>query len=333
MFLTNREENRMKFIKSFLAILTFALFSFSANAEKWDMALAYPAGNFHSANAKEFADNVTKKTNGKVQIVTHPGGSLIKGGDIFRAVRTGQVQIGERFMSALSSEDPLYEIDLVPFLATSYKDAWNLYAASRQALVKSLDAKGVVFLYAVPWPAQSLYSKKPISKVADLKGLKLRTPNSATVRVAELTGMQPTKIEAAEISQAFSTGAVEGMITSATTGKDSKIWENGVKYFYDISAWFPKNMMVVNKSAWNKLDAATKKIIREEAAAAEKKGWDLSRKANTEDKKALKAKGMVVASANAELKAHFQKVGTQMTEEWSKKAGAAGSAVLAKYKK
>ena len=237
----------MKLMKYFLSVLISLIFSINvAIAEKWDMALAYGAGNFHSANATEFAKNVTEKSGGKLTIVTHPGGSLFKGGEIFRAVRTGQAQIGERFMSALGKEDPLLEIDSQPFLATSYSDAMKLYKASKDEIIKGLDAKGLVFLYAVPWPAQGLYSKKEINSVNDLKGLKFRAYNSATIRIAELTGMAPTKIEAAEISQAFSTGAVESMITSPTTGKNSKIWENGVKYFYDIAAWFPKNMVIVN---------------------------------------------------------------------------------------
>ena len=228
----------MKVIKLLISVVTSVLlFANISLAEKWDMALAYGAGNFHSANATEFAKNVTEKSGGKLTIVTHPGGSLFKGGEIFRAVRTGQAPIGERFMSALGKEDPLYEIDSLPFLATTYDDAMKLYQASKPHIVKSLDEKGLVFLYAVPWPAQGLYSKKKIGKVGDLDGLKFRAYNSATIRIAELTGMAPTKIEAAEISQAFSTGAVESMITSPTTGKNSKIWENGVKYFYDIAAW------------------------------------------------------------------------------------------------
>ena len=289
-------------------------------------------GNFHSANATEFAKNVSEKSGGKLSIVTHPGGSLFKGGEIFRAVRTGQAQIGERFMSALGKEDPLLEIDSQPFLATSYDDAMKLYQASKKEIIKGLDEKGLVFLYAVPWPAQGLYSKKEISSVADLKGLKFRAYNSATIRIAELTGMAPTKIEAAEISQAFSTGAVESMITSPTTGKNSKIWENGVKYFYDIAAWFPKNMVIVHKGAWNKLDSATQKLIMSEAAIAEKKGWELSKKGNVADKKALSDAGMKVGKVNADLQNHFQKVGATMAEEWKKKAGDRGASVLAAYK-
>jgi len=324
----------MKLIKNILVTLFALIFSANlANAgEKWDMALAYGAGNFHSANATEFAKNVTEKSGGKLTIVTHPGGSLYKGGEIFRAVRTGQAQIGERFMSALGKEDPLLEVDSQPFLATNYGAAMRLYKASKPEIVKGLDSKGLVFLYAVPWPAQGLYSKKEINSVADLKGLKFRAYNSATIRIAELTGMAPTKIEAAEISQAFSTGAVESMITSPTTGKNKKIWENGVGYFYDIAAWFPKNMVIVNKDAWNKLDAATQKLVMSEAAKAEKKGWDLSKKGNKNDKKALADAGMKVGKVNSALKKHFEDVGATMSKEWAERAGSRGQAVLAAFK-
>ena len=323
----------MKIIKYFISIIaSLTLFTNISLAEKWDMALAYGAGNFHSANATEFARNVTEKSGGKLTIVTHPGGSLFKGGEIFRAVRTGQAQIGERFMSALGKEDPLLEIDSQPFLATSYSDAMKLYKASKDEIVKSLDSKGLIFLYAVPWPAQGLYSKKEINNVGDLKGLKFRAYNSATIRIAELTGMAPTKIEAAEISQAFSTGAVESMITSPTTGKNKKIWENGVKYFYDIAAWFPKNMVIVNKDAWNKLDSKTQELVMQQAALAERKGWNLSKKGNVADKKALADAGMQVGKVNAALKAHFEEVGAKMAKEWADKAGSRGAGVLAAYK-
>ena len=323
----------MKFIKYLSTILVSLILSINtAVAEKWDMALAYGAGNFHSANAAEFAKNVTEKSGGKLTIVTHPGGSLFKGGEIFRAVRTGQAQIGERFMSALGKEDPLLEVDSQPFLATSYADAMKLYKASKAEIIKGLDEKGLVFLYAVPWPAQGLYSKKEINSVEDLKGLKFRAYNSATIRIAELTGMAPTKIEAAEISQAFSTGAVESMITSPTTGKNSKIWENGVKYFYDIAAWFPKNMIIVNKDAWNKLDKATQDLVMKQAALAERKGWQLSKQGNVGDKKALADAGMIVGKVNSSLQAHFEKVGETMAKEWSQKAGSRGASVLSAYK-
>ena len=147
-----------------------------------------------------------------------------------------------------------------------------------------------------------------------------------------VTVQNPGEVEAEEISQAFSTGAVESMITSPTTGKNSKIWENGVKYFYDIAAWYPKNMIIVNKDAWSKLDSATQKLVMSEAAVAEKKGWDLSKKGNTADKKALADAGMTVGKVNSALNNHFKEVGSTMSKEWASRAGSRGQSVLAAYK-
>ena len=323
----------MKILKKIGVIVTSLFITLStAQAETWNMALAYGASNFHSANAKEFADAVTEKSGGKLTIKTHPGGSLFKGGAILRAVQTGQTQIGERFMSAHEELRSAFRSGFDPFVAQTYSDAQKLYKVSKPELVKGLDEKGLVFLYAVPWPAQGLYSKKAINSVSDLKGLKFRAYNSATIRIAELTGMKPTKLEAVAISQAFSTGMVESMITSPTTGKNSKIWENGVKYFYDIAAWFPKNMVVVNKKAWNKLDDATKKMVMKQAAVAERKGWALSKRGNVADKKALSDAGMEVGKVNAALQSHFEKVGATMSKEWAGRAGSRGQSVLSAYK-
>lgn len=304
----------------------------SAMAEKWDMPLAYSATNFHSENAAKFAEAITKGTNGKLEIVTHPGGSLFKGGEIFRAVRTGQAPIGERLISALGNEDPLFEIDGLPFLAASYSDAKKLYDASKPELEALLDSKGVKLLYAVPWPPQGLYTKKPINAAADMKGVKFRAYNQATARLAELMGAIPTKIEAAEISQAFSTGVAESMISSGSTGYDRKLWEF-TKYWYDANAWLPKNMVVVNKAAWDGLDKATQDVVLKASAEAEKAGWAKSEELANWYKEQLSKNGMVVAPPGDQLAKDFRAIGETMTSEWLEKAGAAGKAVVDRYKK
>jgi TRAP-type C4-dicarboxylate transport system substrate-binding protein len=300
-------------------------------AEKWDMPLAYAASNYHSENAAKFAEEVTKASGGELEIVTHPGGSLFGGGEIYRAVRTGQAPIGERLISALGNENPLFEIDALPFLATSFDDAWKLYQASKPQLDKTLDDAGLMLLYAVPWPPQGLYNKTPVASAADMKGTKFRAYNAATSRLAELMGAVPTKIEAAELSQAFATGVADSMISSGSTGYDRKIWEH-VKYWYDVQAWLPKNMVVVNKAAWNGLDAKLQKIVLDAAAKAEKAGWDKARELSDWYKEQLTANGMVIEPPSAKLKSDFEAIGQTMTQEWLEKAGAEGKAVVDAYK-
>ena len=240
--------------------------------EKWDMPLAYAATNYHSENATAFAKAVTEASGGELEIVTHPSGSLFKGGEIFRAVRTGQAPIGERLISALGNEDPIFEVDALPFLATSFEAAMKLHKASTPVMAAILAEKDLKLLYAVPWPPQGLYNKNPVSSAADMKGVKFRAYNAATSRLAELMGAVPTKIEAAELVQAFATGVADSMMSSGSTGYDRKIWEH-VKYWYDVQAWLPKNMVVVNLESWKALDEKTQGVVTKAAADAEATGW------------------------------------------------------------
>ncbi len=306
--------------------------TYAALAEKWDMPLAYSATNYHSENAAQFAKEVTDATGGKLEIVTHASGSLFKGGEIFRAVRTGQAPIGERLISALGNEDPIFEIDALPFLATSFEDAKKLYKASKPAMEEILKLKGVKLLYAVPWPPQGLYVNKEVNSAADMKGLKFRAYNAATSRLAQLMGAVPTKIEAAELSQAFATGVAESMISSGSTGYDRKIWEH-VKYWYDTQAWLPKNMVIVNIESWNGLDDATRKVVEEKATAAEDRGWAKASELADWYKEQLAKNGMTVGPAGETLGSDFRKIGETMMKEWLERAGAKGQGVIDSYKK
>jgi TRAP-type C4-dicarboxylate transport system substrate-binding protein len=313
------------------AAAVLSLSAGSALAEKWDMPLAYPASNYHSEVAAEFGNQVTEATGGEIEIVTHPNGSLFKGDEIFRAVRTGQAPIGERLISALGNEDPLFEIDSIPFLATSFAESKKLYDASRPAMEKVLEEKGLKFLYAVPWPPQGLYVKRPISSADDMKGVKFRAYNAATSRLAELMGALPTKIEAAELTQAFATGTVDSMISSGATGFDSKLWEH-VDYWYDVQAWLPKNMVIVNLDTWNALDADKQKLLTEQAAEAEQRGWAKAEELANWYKDELAKNGMKIEQPSPELQEGFKKIGETMMNEWLEKAGDTGKQVIEKYR-
>ncbi len=303
-----------------------------AAAETWDMPMAYAASNYHSENNAAFAEAVTERTGGELEIKPHAGGSLIGGGEIYGAVRRGIAPIGERLMSALGNEDPLFEIDAIPFLATSFADSRKLYEASRPEIEKLMDEQGLVFLYAVPWPPQGLYSTKPVEKVADMEGVKFRAYNAATSRLAELMGAVPTKIETAELSQAFATGVAESMISSGSTGYDRKLWEY-VNYWYDTQAWLPKNMVFANKDAWEDLDEETRAIIREEAAKAEAAGWAKAEELNQWYADQLAENGMTVAPPSEQLAREFKELGETMATEWKEKAGESGRKVLEAYGK
>jgi len=319
-------------IHAFAASLAAAFATTVAAQTKWDMPTPYAATNFHTENVTQFAADVDKATGGKVKIQVHANASLFKANEIKRAVQGNQAQIGEILISGYSNEDPVFGVDSVPFLATSYADAEKLWKASRKALEDRFAKQGLMILYSVPWPPQGIYSTKPLNSVADMKGLKMRTYNPYTSRIAELAGAQPVTIQAAELAQAMATGAVNANITSGATGYDTKAWEV-VKNYYDTQAWLPKNIVFVNKQAFDALDKASQQAILKCAQEAETRGWKTSQEKNGWYLEQLTKNGMTVAPPSAQLKADFRKIGETMTAEWMKTAGADGQAIVDAYKK
>ncbi|CDM25127.1 TRAP transporter substrate-binding protein [Castellaniella defragrans] len=300
-------------------------------ATQWDLASAYPAFNFHSQNLAQFAKDVDAATQGELKITVHAGASLFKMPEIKRAVQGGQAQAGEFFMVSFQNEWQPFGVDGLPFLAGNYDEAWKLYQAQKPALQKKLDQQGMVLLYAVAWPPQSIYSNKPIHSGADLKGLKWRVYSPTTARIGELVGAQPVTIQEAELSQALATGVIEGLITSSATGADNKLYEN-MKYFTNVQAWIPKNAVVANKKAVEALSPAARDALLKAAAAAEQRGWEASRKVDADSIAKLKAGGMEIVEPSAQLKADLAKVGDTVIQEWTAKAGDEGKQILDAYR-
>lgn len=305
----------------------------SAQAQtKWDLAAAYPATNFHTQNLEQFAKEVDEATGGQLKITVHGNASLFKAPEIKRAVQTRQAELGEILLVNFQNEWQVYGADGLPFLADSYDASMKLYQAQKPLLEKKLGEQGMVLLYAVAWPPQGIYTKKPVANASDLKGIKWRAYSPATARIAELVGAQPVTVQAAEFSQALATGVVESTMTSGATGVDSKLYEH-LKYYYDTQAWLPKNALLMNKKAFDELDEASQQAVLKAAAAAEERGWTASRKVNTDTLAKLAAEGMEVAPPSDPLKADMAKVGETMLKEWLDKAGAEGQALVDAYRK
>lgn len=319
----------MKFTNlTFAAALTFA--GTAVMAENWDMPMAYSATNFHSEMGVVFADRVGEYTDGAMTITVHPGGSLFKGGEIKRAIQTGQVNIGERFMSAHANEAPLLGWDNLPFVATTYADNEKLWLAAKDSVNTQLADLNLVALYTCPWPGQGFYFNKEVKTSADTQGVKFRSYNTATATFAEGLGMVPVQVEAAELSQALATGVAEAFISSGSTGYDRKVWEH-LSHYYKVNAWLPRNYVMVNKGAWEGLDAAVQTQIQK---AADETGADCAAKSAELASwyfEQLETNGMTVVDAGPEFLAELQTIGANMQADWLAETGDAGQAILDAY--
>ncbi len=310
--------------------LALSLTSFSALAEKWDMPAAYSAGNHVTSAYIDFAKQVTENSGGALEIVVHPSGSLYPGGEILRAVRSGQVSIGGRYMGAHAKEDSVFGMDTVPFLATNISDAKKLYSASKPAIEKALEKRGMKLLFMAPWPAQGLFHRKQVNSLADMKGVKFRAYDASTSRLAALMGAVPITTEATEISQAFSTGVADSMVGSGAIGVFQKLWDY-VDYFYLINAWIPKSAAIVNKDAFESLSPEIQQVVMQAAASAEQSVWSKVNAVTEGYNAKLAENGMKVQVPSATLQAELENIGKTMAQEWAEKANSASQTALKAY--
>lgn len=320
-------------MKRFFIALSAIAWTHAALAQtQWDLPTGYAPNTFQTQNLAQFAADVAAATEGKLKITLHPGGSLFKQPEIKRAIQAGMAPAGEFIISGMANENPLFGVDSIPFLATSYADARRLYEAAKPYQQKVLAAQGVKMLFSVPWPGQSLYSVKPITLADDFKGTKMRAYNPATTRIAQLLQAQPTTIQLPELGQALATGTVNNFLTSSASGVDSKLYEQ-TKYFYPVNAWLPRNVTAVSEKAFSALDKATQDAVLKAAAAAEQRGWQMSEQKDGEYMKELAAKGMTIAPPSDSVSKQLKHVGQVMTDEWLATAGADGKAIIDAYRK
>ncbi len=317
-----------------LFVIAAALFlgiTSSSAAEKWDMASGYPDSNFHTQNLNQFAQDVKQATRGELDIVLHSNQALFKLADIKRAVQSRQVPIGEILLVQFGNEDPFYEVSSIPFLADDYRKAQKLWDVTRPIIAERLGKQGIRLLYGVPWPPQAFYTKTPVNSVADVKGVKARAYNAVTARMAELMGAIPATVPAPEVPQAFSTGLVGMMYTSAQTGIDSQAWDF-TRYVTMVGGNHSMNVVIVNDAAFKRLSPEAQKAVLEAAAKAEARGWKLSEEVTTKHVQILKDKGMTLTEPSPQFRGELQKVGATLTEEWLKKAGETGQAAIRKFR-
>lgn len=314
----------------FAAGASLALAGTASAQTQWIMASGYPENNFMTQNLRKWVEDVEKGTSGKLKITLHTNDSLIKLDSIKTAVQRSQVQGGEIRLGVYGNEDPMFILDGVPFLASTYDEAWKLMEVQDPYFKGLFDKAGMVIAGYQVWPSQGFYTKTPVKSVDDFKGKKIRIYSTATQRMATLLGFNATILPFAEIPQAFSTGLIEALFTSAQTGVDIQAWDN-TKYFTNVGAILSKNALIFNKRAFAGLSPADQKAVMDASAAYTKRSWEMSKAADEEKAAILKKNGMTVTAGPPAVITAMKKVGVQMSDEWKATASPPAIAVLTSY--
>jgi TRAP-type C4-dicarboxylate transport system substrate-binding protein len=283
-------------------------------------------------NARRFAQDVQMATQGALVITVHVNNSLVKPPEVKRSIQQGQIPIGEILVSALGNEDPLFEIDSVPFLASSFDQAQKLWQVTRPRLAQRLEQQGIVLIYGAPWPPQGIYTKKPLTTLADLAGVRLRVYSEATNHMAARMAAVPVTVQVPEVAQAFSRGTIEAMMTSPATGVDTHAWDY-VKYYYDARVFIPQSFVLANKHLFALLSPAVQEAVLEAGQRAEVRGWKFARSHTRALIETLVAHGMLVQALPPILASELKGLGDTLITDWLQKTGVAGQQLLDAYEK
>jgi len=278
-----------------------------ALAANWDMALAWPDGNFHTKNARTFAQEVAKATEGRVNITVHGGGSLgFKGPEMLSAVRDGLVPIGDIYLSQQVGEEPVLGIESIPYLVSGYDELRKLHEYFRPVVEKVAARHNQKVLYMVPWPAPGIYTKVKATTLKDLSGVKIRTYNKTTTELFNTIGMTAVQLPWGEVVPSLAAGTIDGVTTSASSGVDGKFWEF-LKFFYPTGHVWSSDAITVNLDSWNDLSEADRKTIEKLSRDLEPTFWEVSRSEDAEKLKILNSNGLQTGVVTNEMLSAMRK--------------------------
>ncbi|HHW37414.1 MAG TPA: TRAP transporter substrate-binding protein [Bacillales bacterium] len=219
-----------------------------------------PAGTFPAVQMEKWADEVEKRTDGKVKVNTFPGGSLLTAENMYDGVANGLADIGLSVTAYEPGRFPLIEIADMP---SGYQNS-TVASKVMADLVNEFQPDGfkdlkIITVFATE-PAY-IQSQQPIESLADLKGKQLRIPGGAT-RVLEALGASPVGMSQAEVAEALQTGIVNGYVSSREVLKDMKYAEM-VSYVTDYPLTMNTFVAVMNKNKWDSLPDDVKQVIDE----------------------------------------------------------------------
>ena len=317
----------MLFLSALVA--TFAWTSL-ALAATWELLSPSPPASYPARNLERFASEVGEATAGQLRIVVLADPALLDGRQIRLGVAAGRALAGEFLLSDLRDEDPVFEVDSVPFLATDYDEALRLWDASRAVIGSMLEERGLHPAFVVATPPRGMFAIKQITKVDDLRGLRLREDDRLIQRLAILTDAVPTPAPGS-MTEAFAAGQIDAAIASLPVGAAEQAWRVATQY-YDLRMSLPKSVVVFNRAAYGSLDPEIERAVLNAAVGAQNRGWQASATANNEAAVELHGRGMWVLPPDPNLQAELRGIGSRMVEEWERRSGPDGQRILRAYR-
>lgn len=300
-----------KSIVAILMVLCLALTTVFAAAQAETAAAAAPVINMKLAHyaavdhpggiaAKQFAENVQKRTNGAIKIEVYPNNELGAPDEMLEQNIQGVVDMTLGTQGSLGKYSTKFAVVMLPFVFDSYDLAYKVLDGPFYNWIKDdLLSKGLVFIGSWDYGFRNLTnSVRPINSPDDVKGLKIRTPGEIQLQSCmEALGANVQTIAFNELYLSLKQGTVDGQENPLSVIYFNKYYE-AQKYLAITNHVYNSMNLVVSKKVWDKLSAENQKILREESANAAQTMRNLIKSSDADYIAKLEKQGMIVTRPN-----------------------------------
>lgn len=288
---------------------------------EWRCSLPWSVREFHTSNAKRFADTVFEQSNGRLDIGIYPGAILgVKGPETIRILEEGIVEMAEMPAFQGVGSEPLLGLESLPFLVLTQGELKTLYDILRPVIEDIYRSHGLRIAYIVPWPNQNIYTRVAAPSLAALQGLKIRTYDRNTSDLMERLGLVPVQMPSQDVVPALASGVIDAVMTSTTTGAAQNYW-SFLKYIYRTNHVWISNIMAVNGAAFDRLAVDVQAIFEETAATLEPDFWRVSADDDQTQLKILIDNGIEERVPDPEFLAEMQALARPMWREFGTRVG------------
>jgi len=286
-----------------------------AQALKLTLGHGAAPGNPRHEAAVKFAELVKARTQGRIEVQVAHSAQLGDDAAMVTALRTGALDLSANSQGAVSAAVPEYAAYGMPFLFSSPAQAFKVLDGplGQELAQKSADKGMIVLGYWDNGIRHMTNGKRPITRVEDMKGLKMRVPPDATlVDIMQALGADPQQIKFAELYVALQQGVVDGQENPLANIHASKLYEVQ-KYLALTSHQFQMTPFLMSKRSWERLPEPDRKILQEAAAEATQLQRRMSVEVDEKLLAELKSKGVQVSTVD---KAGFVKATEAIDDKW-----------------
>jgi tripartite ATP-independent transporter DctP family solute receptor len=293
---------RFTFTRALLALAVAAALPMAAHAQAVKLTLGHGAapGNPRHEAAVRFAELVKTKTSGRIEVQVAHSAQLGDDAAMVTALRTGALDLSANSQGAVANAVPEYAAYGMPFLFASPAQAFKVLDGplGKELADRSADKGMVVLGYWDNGIRQMTNSKRPLAKVEDVKGLKMRTPpDTVLVEIMQALGADAQQIKFSELYVALQQGVVDGQENPLANIHASKLYEVQ-KHLALTNHQFQMTPFLMSKRTWDKLAPADRKVVQDAAAEATALQRRLSAEAEAKLLADLKAQGVQVTTVD-----------------------------------